>query len=146
MTLPDYLGLDANIFIYEFDAAGPRTDLLHRDIFVAMRDGRRRSVASALAISEVLVLKLRAGEVAGADTMEGGLYAFPGLTLLPVSRTIARRAAEIRAQHNLRLVDAIHVATAAVAGAGAFLTNDRQLLRAASELPILILDDLVDAQ
>jgi len=59
------------------------------------------------------------------------------------SNEIADQAARIRAATNLQLPDAIHIATALVAGAEAFLTNDRQLLRAADELPILILDHVV---
>lgn len=42
---------------------------------------------------------------------------------------IARRAAGLRARYGVRTADAIHLATALVAGASAFVTTDRRLAR-----------------
>jgi predicted nucleic acid-binding protein len=68
------------------------------------------------------------------------------LGLVPVDLTVLVRAATVRAQTNLKLPDAIHVASAMVAGAEGFLTNDRALLRASGLLPIHILDDVIAAE
>jgi predicted nucleic acid-binding protein len=143
VSLADLLGLDTNCFIYEFDAVGPRTDYLHREVFVPMRDGLQRAVVSSLAISELLVPRFRIGDQNGARAMENRTYALPNLAVLPVERATAVRAAELRAEYGLRLVDAIHLATAILAGADGFLTNDRQFLRAADALPIFVIDDLI---
>jgi predicted nucleic acid-binding protein len=44
-----------------------------------------------------------------------------------VTRAILRGAAQLRASTNVRLPDAIHLATANAAGCDSFLTNDQQL-------------------
>jgi len=64
-----------------------------------------------------------------------------GIDLIPVSIAIARHAAQLRARHNLRTPDAIHVATALEAGCQAFLTDDLGLKRV-SEIRVLVLDEL----
>jgi len=95
-----------------------------------------------MALSEFLVSPYRQGTAAEVAAVRAGFQSLPGLELLPLTNEIADQAARIRAATNLQLPDAIHIATALVAGAEAFLTNDRQLLRAVDELPILILDDV----
>jgi len=63
------------------------------------------------------------------------------ITPWPVSVTIAEQAARLRAQYRLRTPDAIHIATAMIAGCDAFLTNDRDLKRVQA-IRVLILDEL----
>ena len=90
----------------------------------------------------MLIQRYRLLGAEGARSARSSFETLPGVELHPVTAEIADEAARIRASTNLLLPDAIHVATAVVAGADAFLTNDRQLLRAENELQILILDDL----
>jgi predicted nucleic acid-binding protein len=47
--------------------------------------------------------------------------------MLPVSETIAAKAAELRWSLGLRTPDAVQIATGITAGATAFLTNDERL-------------------
>ena len=49
------------------------------------------------------------------------------MTMLPISEAIAKEAAQLRASRNLRMPDALQLATAIRAGATYFLTNDAQL-------------------
>jgi predicted nucleic acid-binding protein len=143
VTLPALLGIDTNCFVYYSESEGPRFRFVAEFVFGPLLRATMAAVASNIALAELLVPDLRAGDIAAADELESSLLAFPSLSVVPVTNEITRRAAEIRAAHRLRLIDAIHIATAAEAGAGAFLTNDREFLRAASVLPVLILDDLV---
>ena len=69
------------------------------------------------------------------------LVHFPNLTLADVTRDVARRAAQLRARHDLRPADALHVASALLHEATTFVTNDRRLRRIAPEIDIIVLDD-----
>ena len=60
--------------------------------------------------------------------------------LVSVDETVAGRAADLRARYNLRTPDALHIATALVAGCDAVLTNDLRLKRVV-EVRVLALDD-----
>jgi predicted nucleic acid-binding protein len=137
--LPESVGADANCFVYALEIPdSPRGRYIAQQLL-----NGRRIIASTLALSEFLVSPYRTGTRAEVAVVRANFENLPGLELYPVSAEIADHAARIRAATNLRLPDAIHIATALVTRAGAFLTNDRQLLRAQDELPILILDDVV---
>ena len=58
-----------------------------------------------------------------------------------INADIAIKATELRAKYNLKTPDALHLATAIVSGADAFLTNDKGFKRV-TDINILILDDL----
>jgi predicted nucleic acid-binding protein len=60
-----------------------------------------------------------------------------------VDSRIAEIAARIRAATNLKLPDAIHVATAVEHRAEEFLTNDAGFKRASAFLRNLVLDELI---
>lgn len=98
-------------------------------------------VASTMALTEVLVQPLRAGDSALTERYETILSHSRGFRLEPVTTPVARHAADLRARYNLRTPDALHIATAISAGCDAFLTNDTALQRVA-EITILVLDEL----
>jgi predicted nucleic acid-binding protein len=77
-----------------------------------------------------------------ARAYEDALTEFPHLTLVDVIRDVARQAAQLRAQHNLRPADALHVATALAHDVTAFVTNDRDFARL-DTLHIALLSDFV---
>ena len=60
------------------------------------------------------------------------------LTIAEVTAAVIEKATELRAQHNIRTPDAIHLATAIVLHADAFLTGDRDLARC-SAVPVEII-------
>ena len=60
---------------------------------------------------------------------------------MPIDEEATRRAAELRAQHNLTLPDAFQAAVAITAGCDGFLTND-SLLKRVSGLQVIVLEDL----
>jgi predicted nucleic acid-binding protein len=51
----------------------------------------------------------------------------PALVVFPLSAAVCERAARVRASHNIKALDALHLATAIEHGCGRFLTNDVQL-------------------
>ena len=103
--------------------------------------GHVAGVASTLALAEVLVQPLRARNNQLADQYEQVVANSHFFRLEPITTTVARTAADLRARHQLRIPDALHIATALVAGCDAFLTNDGDLRRV-TELPVLFLDEL----
>lgn len=61
---------------------------------------------------------------------------------MPVDERIALEAGRVQRRYRLSLPDALHLACARAAGAGVFVTNDRDLQRASTYLPVAILDEL----
>lgn len=144
----DVVAIDTNVLIYYLDGDGDqRQAWVERELFGASDAGEapsRRVVFSTVGLAEVLTGVARRFPGESLEPYEVALAGLPGLAILPVDRDVARTAARIRGRFGLRLPDAIHVATAVVAGAGAFLTNDRELVRDGLDVPVLVLDDLVD--
>ncbi|MBD2413649.1 VapC toxin family PIN domain ribonuclease [Nostoc calcicola FACHB-389] len=98
--------------------------------------------SSELTLMETLVVPLRNSDTFLVDAYER-LLRSPQMQLIPISQSILREAARLRASTpSLRTPDAIHIATATTSGCTQFLTNDRQL-RTATNLPIVILDEVL---
>ena len=96
--------------------------------------------ASTLALGEVLVGVKKADDPELALRYRGVLTRFPGLTLVDAGAAVMEAMAGLRAQYGLPTPDAIHLATALVWGARAFVTNDRRL-RQVDELEIILLSE-----
>jgi predicted nucleic acid-binding protein len=144
VTIPDVLGLDTNCFVYFLERSDPkRAGYLEQQVFVPMSEGRKRAVTSTLSFGELLVPMYRAGEPGDAAAFRAGIEALHGLTILAVTADVADLSAEIRGGTGLKLVDAVQIATARVAGASALLTNDRRIDRPGVGIDVLVLDDLL---
>lgn len=119
----DLTVLDAGVLIAVLNADDAHHDGARRAVAVA-RDRGDRLVVPASAYAETLVAPLRQSPASG-DAVDDFLDALPA-SVEPATRQIARRAAELRAQHGnrLRLPDALVVATAIVLEADRLLTTD----------------------
>lgn len=115
--------LDANVFIYALNAF-PAFEGELAALFAAIDAGEVRCVTSQLTLAELLVKPFREGDQKAAASCRRTVTDRPGLRVGPVTLDVLVEAAKQRAAHNLRLPDAIHVATARLAGCAAFLTND----------------------
>lgn len=71
-------------------------------------------------------------------------FSRPGLLLADVSPQVLERATELRATHGFKTPDAIHLATALLQGANAFLTGDEGL-RKCPGLEVAVLDPAAPA-
>lgn len=133
-------------FIYWLEPGQPeRHRFLEEQVFRPLVDGSLRAVTSAVTLTELLVPYFLRGETEQAELLRRTLDSNPGLAILEVDSRVAVRAAELRARLQIKPMDALHVATAIVAGAEAFLTNDRRLARGDAGIEVLILDDLASA-
>jgi predicted nucleic acid-binding protein len=107
--------------------------------------GRNRASLSMVTVSEILVRPFRRGQSAVA-TAEGFLQHFADIRLVPVTYDIAREAARLRAVAELRMPDALIVASALVAGVDAIVTTDRswrsRLSEQVPEATIIELDEI----
>jgi predicted nucleic acid-binding protein len=110
-------------------------------IFQYVANGSLTGNCSTLALMEVLVQPKKTGNIKLATEYEIILVNSSNFELHPITTSVARRAAEIRARYNLRTPDALHVATAIEAGCDAFLTNDLGLKRI-TDIQVFVLDEL----
>ena len=112
------------------------------DDFIAT--GRDVGALSMVTVGEILVRPFRVGAKA-VSVAEGFLGHFADLDLIEVDYAIAREAARIRATSDLRMPDALILATAMRDGIDRLCTNDAGLASAARHLGILaiVLRDVV---
>src|SRR5438094_786545 len=101
-----------------------------------------RVAGDTLAVSELVRMECRVGPLVQNDMTLLAEYDsfFQGLDVqvAPITRIACDRAAQIRAVHRYRSLDALHLATAIGAGCSLFLTND-QRLSSFPDIPIEVL-------
>lgn len=84
-------------------------------------------VLSTIVLIEVLVGFYQNSENEEADRFSSS--AVLNFDVIPVNFEIAQKAAQLRAQHNIRLPDAIISASTIISKAEFFITNDKTLLK-----------------
>ena len=139
----DRVCLDTNAVIYFLDRTEPYFDLVAH-VFERAEAGHLEIVLSALVETELLVGPLRDGNPAAVEAVRLLLDHFPGVSVHPIDRSVARAAAQLRAAHGLATPDALIVGTAVVAGAEAIIGNDRRCAARLAAPPYLVLSDYVD--
>jgi predicted nucleic acid-binding protein len=135
------VAFDANVFVYLFESTG---NLAAAAIAVVNAVSARRltGVVSSVAMAEVIVRPVRMGDDTMGERYADAIRSIENLHVVPVTLEIAAEAGFVRGRTSLTLADAVHVATARVAGASAFVTNDRRL-RSMPKLDVIQLADLV---
>jgi len=144
LTLPTtgtvYIETPALIYTVE---RHPRYELLMRPLWQAVQAQTIIAVSSELALLETWVMPMRQGDAALLAAYERLLLHTPQMHLLPITQTILREAARLRASiPGLRTPDALHAATALEAGCTLFVTNDIGFRRIPN-LPLAILDEVL---
>lgn len=134
------VGLDTAPVIYYIEEHQMYPPLVE-PFFETVAQSNIAVVTSTVTLIEVLTQPLRRSNAVLATQYRELLLAAQGIAVHTVSVAIAEEAARLRAAYNLRTPDAIQVATAIVAGASAFLTNDTRLA-VVSEIRVIVLDAL----
>jgi predicted nucleic acid-binding protein len=134
------IGLDSAAFIYFIEQHPLYEPLLSPLFEQRIEHGENRAVTSVVTLAEVLVQPKRLARDDLAQRYRAFLTAGANLMLVDITAAVAERAATLRAQHNLRLPDAIQIAAAIEHGASYFITNDTRLRRLADPT-VVILDD-----
>jgi predicted nucleic acid-binding protein len=135
------LGLDTAVFIYHLEQH-PRYVPLTHPLLTEIESGHKKAHTSMVTLMELTVRPWQLDRPEIARQYETALARFPNLTLVEVTREVARQAAQLRAAYRLRPADALHVATALASGATLLITNDYDLTRLAPAIDVLVLEDL----
>ena len=135
--------VDANAVIYSVERVEPYRSLL-APMWEEARAGRFTLASSELVALETLIKPLRDGN-ARLEMLFRSILAAAEMELIPATLATWDDAARIRAETGLATPDALHAATALRAGCVAFITNDADFRRVEG-LPVVVLDDLVEAE
>ena len=136
------VALDTMVWIYELEAHPQFGPVVHSFFCDGLEAGRNPAGSSQLTLGELLVQPLSVGRADLADRYRRIFTTGSGFTVWDVTREVVEMAAALRAKYRLRMLDALHVASAVVNRAGFFVTNDEGLRRV-NELKVLILADFV---
>ena len=116
---------DTMILVYYFDHTGP---------FNVRATNRLAALAAAgdqIAVSDLVRLECRVKHVKTGDKARlavfDAFFARPDVRVVPITTAVFDRATVIRATHNFKLGDSLHLAAAVEAGCDRFLTNDTRL-------------------
>ena len=143
LALPDsaHVYIDTVVAIYAIEQT-PTYGVLLNSLWNSLQAGNIEVFTSELTLMETLVVPIRNSDTFLIDAYEQ-LLRSPQMQLIPISQTVLREAARLRAiTPSLRTPDAIHAATATTSGCTQFLTNDRQL-RTVANLLVVILDEVL---
>lgn len=113
-----------------------------RSVFTYVSVGQLQIVTASVTIPEAISKPLQLNDVALVQRFRSLFFRTQGVQVVSIFPTTGDLAAELRAQHQLRTADALHVACAIESGCEAFLTNDIKLSRV-TVIPVLLLDDMI---
>jgi len=92
-----------------------------------------RASGDLIAVTDVTRLECRVKPIRNADAASlaqfDSFFAMPDVRTLPLTTAVYDRATLLRATHNFKLGDSLHLAAAIEGGCGLFLTNDTRLNR-----------------
>jgi predicted nucleic acid-binding protein len=117
--------LDTVICIYAVEGA-PAFQARARARLTTLRSAGDQPAISDLTWLECRVKPIRLGDTVAQADMEAFLTA-SDVVRVPLPFAVYERACRIRAVHNFKLADSLHLAAAVESGCGLFLTNDHRL-------------------
>jgi len=116
---------DSVLVIYLIDHTGP---------FHLRAVARLASLLAAgdrIAVSDLTRMECRVKPIRNGDSVKlaefDTFFARSEVQVVPIMTGVFDRATQIRATHNFKLADSLHLAAAAEAKCGRFLTNDTRL-------------------
>ena len=135
------IGVDTAPFIYLWEKHS-RYVKLSEELFRYLSSPKVYGSTSIIALIEVCIYPQRQGRPDLVSIYENALLHSQQVQMWPVNVEIARHAVQLRAEYDIHVPDALHLATAITAGATLFVTNDRRLQRI-SEIEVLNFEDYV---
>ncbi|HEY7349528.1 MAG TPA: PIN domain-containing protein [Ktedonobacterales bacterium] len=132
--------LDANSIIYAVELIEPYQTIL-RPLWEGARTGVLSVATSDLTLLEILVKPLKIGNK-GLEADCRALLDSPDVRLISISHAVLEHAASLRATTSVKTPDAIHAATALIAGCELFVTNDSAFKKIPG-LPVALLSEII---
>lgn len=129
------LCLDANAIIHGVEGPFARRASVLRWVREVARHDGGVILTSRLSTLECLIRPLRDANHALVQEYEGF---FGRVQLVEIDKQVVRQAASLRAHLNVSTPDAIHLASAVISRADAFLTADKDLVRC-KEVHVVVL-------
>jgi len=121
------IALDTMVFIYLLEGDERYKDEAEK-ILTEVEAGLVSAVTSIVSVIEVLSAKKLIDQVRLREEISRFFQESEGLVVLPVNWEVGKVASELRRENqSLRTPDSIQLATAIVAGASVFVTNDLKL-------------------
>jgi predicted nucleic acid-binding protein len=120
------IALDTKVFIYVFEQHleyGEKAKSILRHI----ENGFATAVASPISLTEILIKPIKEGNLSLEKEYKLLFSHFPNLNILSIDNVIAVRAAYLQGKYRISTPDALILATAIVAKADLFITNDQRL-------------------
>lgn len=105
--------------------------------------GEIEAVISPVTLAECMVQPIQRKDIKLQEDFVDFLLAGEPIFMVDTDTEIGYQAAYLRAKYNLKIPDALQVATAIRSGCEALLTNDDQFQRV-SELRVLMVEDFVE--
>ncbi len=136
------VALDTNVVVYALDNVLPYRELAQH-LLRLMERGFMVGTVSTVVEAEVLVKPLRERDQLALEKAELFFRYAPNLVVRSFDRTIARRAALVRARSLLPLPDAIIVATALEERCDVLIGYDSSMAGHSFGVPFLYLEDYV---
>ncbi|MBF2090300.1 MAG: type II toxin-antitoxin system VapC family toxin [Synechococcales cyanobacterium K44_A2020_017] len=137
----DRIYLDTNAWIYALEGYSVfRPELTQ--LFGQIQSGALRGVTSELTLAELLVKPYRDQDLAQQARYKKAIANRQNFFIVPILRDLLIDAAEVRANTQLKLPDAIHAATALRTDCTTFITNDRQLKKL-THIPVVLLSEVI---
>ncbi|MHC5825275.1 MAG: type II toxin-antitoxin system VapC family toxin, partial [Nostoc sp.] len=132
--------IDTSVAIYTIEGNLDYYSLL-QPLWSKFYAGEIQIISSELILMEVLVVPLRNGNNSLVADYEELLLSSQ-VQLIPISQSILRQAANLRAISNLKTPDAIHATTALSVNSNQFITNDKGFHNVPG-LPVVILSEVL---
>lgn len=141
LNIPDgsIVYLDTSILIYTIEKFPNYLPLLE-PMWEQLETGKIQAISSELTLMETLVLLFKNSNSLLINAYESILLAGE-IRSISITQSILKKAAEIRANFNLKTPDAIHAATDILTNCTVFFTNDRGFDKV-SALPVIIINDV----
>jgi len=141
----DILCIDSPILIYHLEKVKPY-DELTRILIKKIADSHTSCIISALTITELLTKPFRLKDDKKVALFEEFIKSMPNTTVKPIDYEISKKAASLRADHNLRTPDSLILSTAINSRSELFITNDIALKKIKmDELKTIVLDDYIES-